>query len=125
MVLVQLVPASRTAGAVIMGKTVTTEFATYQPGPTANPRVAAGAEEKTPSSLPADVGIAERVATLLGDSARLFERVEFTELNVPPHPPEARRSPPERRSRRAPSAPATPPVPPAPPGPPGWTSRSR
>lgn len=34
------VAASRTAGAVIMGKTVTTEFATYQPGPTRNPRSA-------------------------------------------------------------------------------------
>lgn len=42
------VAASRTAGAVIMGKTVTTEFATYQPGPTANPRVAAGAGPHTP-----------------------------------------------------------------------------
>jgi len=32
------VAACRAAGAVIMGKTVTTEFATYQPGPTRNPR---------------------------------------------------------------------------------------
>jgi Asp-tRNA(Asn)/Glu-tRNA(Gln) amidotransferase A subunit family amidase len=32
------VAASRAAGAVIMGKTVTTEFATFQPGPTRNPR---------------------------------------------------------------------------------------
>jgi Asp-tRNA(Asn)/Glu-tRNA(Gln) amidotransferase A subunit family amidase len=32
------VAASRTAGAVIMGKTVTTEFATFRPGPTRNPR---------------------------------------------------------------------------------------
>lgn len=32
------VAACRAAGAVIMGKTVTTEFATYQPGPTSNPR---------------------------------------------------------------------------------------
>ncbi|HZF77887.1 MAG TPA: amidase [Acetobacteraceae bacterium] len=31
------VAAARTAGAVIMGKTVTTEFATRHPGPTANP----------------------------------------------------------------------------------------
>lgn len=29
---------ARTAGAVVMGKTVTTEFATRRPGPTANPR---------------------------------------------------------------------------------------
>jgi Asp-tRNA(Asn)/Glu-tRNA(Gln) amidotransferase A subunit family amidase len=32
------VALSRTAGAVVMGKTVTTEFATFQPGPTRNPR---------------------------------------------------------------------------------------
>lgn len=31
------VAASRSAGAVIMGKTVTTEFATFNPGPTCNP----------------------------------------------------------------------------------------
>lgn len=31
------VAASRNAGAVIMGKTVTTEFATFHPGPTCNP----------------------------------------------------------------------------------------
>ena len=37
------VAACRTAGAVIMGKTVTTEFATFQPGPTRNPRAAANA----------------------------------------------------------------------------------
>ena len=32
------VAAARAAGAVVMGKTVTTEFAYFQPGPTANPR---------------------------------------------------------------------------------------
>ena len=32
------VAAARQAGALIMGKTVTTEFATFQPGPTRNPR---------------------------------------------------------------------------------------
>jgi Asp-tRNA(Asn)/Glu-tRNA(Gln) amidotransferase A subunit family amidase len=32
------VAAARAAGAVVMGKTVTTEFATRHPGPTANPR---------------------------------------------------------------------------------------
>ncbi|RMX04278.1 amidase [Corticibacter populi] len=32
------VAMARSAGAVIMGKTVTTEFATFQPGPTRNPR---------------------------------------------------------------------------------------
>ena len=40
------VAASRAAGAVVMGKTVTTEFATFQPGPTRNPR--AGAADRTP-----------------------------------------------------------------------------
>lgn len=40
------VAASRAAGAVIMGKTITTEFATFQPGPTRNPR--AGAVDRTP-----------------------------------------------------------------------------
>jgi amidase len=40
------VAASRAAGAVIMGKTVTTEFATFQPGPTRNPR--AGSAERSP-----------------------------------------------------------------------------
>lgn len=44
------VAASRTAGAVIMGKTVTTEFATYQPGPTSNPRSGAGAHTPGGSS---------------------------------------------------------------------------
>jgi Asp-tRNA(Asn)/Glu-tRNA(Gln) amidotransferase A subunit family amidase len=37
------VAASRAAGAIIMGKTVTTEFATFQPGPTRNPRSTADA----------------------------------------------------------------------------------
>ena len=32
------VAASRDAGAVVMGKTVSTEFATFQPGPTRNPK---------------------------------------------------------------------------------------
>jgi Asp-tRNA(Asn)/Glu-tRNA(Gln) amidotransferase A subunit family amidase len=40
------VAASRAAGAVVMGKTVTTEFATFQPGPTRNPR--AGDIDRTP-----------------------------------------------------------------------------
>jgi Asp-tRNA(Asn)/Glu-tRNA(Gln) amidotransferase A subunit family amidase len=40
------VAASRAAGAVIMGKTITTEFATFQPGPTRNPR--AGDVDRTP-----------------------------------------------------------------------------
>jgi amidase len=40
------VAASRAAGAVVMGKTVTTEFATFQPGPTRNPR--AGSADRTP-----------------------------------------------------------------------------
>ena len=40
------VAASRAAGAVLMGKTVTTEFATFQPGPTRNPR--AGDIDRTP-----------------------------------------------------------------------------
>lgn len=39
------VAASRSAGAVLMGKTVTTEFATFQPGPTRNPH---GATDHTP-----------------------------------------------------------------------------
>jgi amidase len=38
-----VVAASLAAGAIVMGKTVTTEFATYQPGPTVNPRSAQGA----------------------------------------------------------------------------------
>ncbi len=38
------VASCREAGAVIMGKTVTTEFATFQPGPTRNPRA--------PSAMP-------------------------------------------------------------------------
>src|SRR5947199_5267895 len=32
------VALARAAGAVVVGKTVTTEFATFHPGPTANPR---------------------------------------------------------------------------------------
>ncbi|NUA28892.1 amidase [Cupriavidus basilensis] len=37
------VAMARAAGAVVMGKTVTTEFATFQPGPTRNPRASADA----------------------------------------------------------------------------------
>ena len=37
------VAMARAAGAVVMGKTVTTEFATFQPGPTRNPRAPADA----------------------------------------------------------------------------------
>ncbi|MDB5797666.1 MAG: putative amidase [Paucimonas sp.] len=40
------VAASRAAGAVILGKTVTTEFATFHPGPTRNPR--GGSADYTP-----------------------------------------------------------------------------
>lgn len=39
------VASSRDAGALLMGKTVTTEFATFQPGPTRNPH---GATDHTP-----------------------------------------------------------------------------
>lgn len=38
------VARSRQLGAVVMGKTVTTEFAAFQPGPTRNPRSPAGTE---------------------------------------------------------------------------------
>ena len=41
------VAACREAGALIMGKTVTTEFATFQPGPTRNPKAPAG-QARTP-----------------------------------------------------------------------------
>ncbi|MFJ1254286.1 amidase [Cupriavidus sp. CuC1] len=37
------VAMARAAGAMVMGKTVTTEFATFQPGPTRNPRAPADA----------------------------------------------------------------------------------
>ena len=37
-----VVAASRAQGAIVMGKTVSTEFATYRPGPTANPWAAPG-----------------------------------------------------------------------------------
>ncbi|HTN66463.1 MAG TPA: amidase, partial [Burkholderiaceae bacterium] len=37
------VAAARRAGAVVLGKTVTTEFATFQPGPTCNPHAVDGA----------------------------------------------------------------------------------
>lgn len=40
------VAASRAAGAIVMGKTVTTEFATYKPGKTRNPRGLPG--DRTP-----------------------------------------------------------------------------
>lgn len=36
------VALARAAGAIVVGKTVTTEFATFQPGPTRNPRSSAG-----------------------------------------------------------------------------------
>ncbi|RZT35546.1 amidase [Cupriavidus agavae] len=37
------VALARSAGAIVVGKTVTTEFATFQPGPTCNPRALANA----------------------------------------------------------------------------------
>jgi amidase len=47
-----VVAASRAQGAIVMGKTVTTEFATYRPGPTANPRTAPGSiPGSTPGAL--------------------------------------------------------------------------
>jgi Asp-tRNA(Asn)/Glu-tRNA(Gln) amidotransferase A subunit family amidase len=58
------VAASRTAGAVIMGKTVTTEFATYQPGPTSNPRSAAGAHTPGGSSSGSAAAVAAGMAPL-------------------------------------------------------------
>jgi Asp-tRNA(Asn)/Glu-tRNA(Gln) amidotransferase A subunit family amidase len=42
------VAAARAAGAVIMGKTVTTEFATFKPGPTRNPRAPDDGRPHTP-----------------------------------------------------------------------------
>jgi Asp-tRNA(Asn)/Glu-tRNA(Gln) amidotransferase A subunit family amidase len=42
------VAAARAAGAVVMGKTVTTEFATFKPGPTRNPRAPDDARAHTP-----------------------------------------------------------------------------
>ncbi|RTZ45555.1 amidase [Candidimonas sp. SYP-B2681] len=41
------VATAREAGAVVLGKTVTTEFATFQPGPTKNPRASAD-QPRTP-----------------------------------------------------------------------------
>jgi len=43
-----VVAAARTAGAIVPGKTVTTEFATFKPGPTVNPRSLGRPEPHTP-----------------------------------------------------------------------------
>jgi Asp-tRNA(Asn)/Glu-tRNA(Gln) amidotransferase A subunit family amidase len=42
------VAAVRAAGGIVMGKTVTTEFATFKPGPTVNPRSPSLSEPHTP-----------------------------------------------------------------------------
>jgi Asp-tRNA(Asn)/Glu-tRNA(Gln) amidotransferase A subunit family amidase len=43
-----VVAAARTAGAIVFGKTVTTEFATYKPGPTVNPHSLRLKQPRTP-----------------------------------------------------------------------------
>jgi serine phosphatase RsbU (regulator of sigma subunit) len=64
-------------------------------------------------NLPGHVKVVERLATVLGESAKLLERVEFT-----PTPPAAPRGSPQPRPAQAPPVPGQPraSTPPAPPG---------
>lgn len=83
------------------------------------PGVAPGDPGGAPApQLPAEVRVLERFATVLGDSAGLLERVEFTTRpSAPPHPepvPAVRPSPATGPAPPAP-APASAPAPPAPP----------
>ncbi len=66
--------------------------------------VPAGQQAKNDGGMPGKVEVVERIASLLGDSARLLDHVEFTPTHEAPAPP----------SPRSGSAP-TPPAPPAPP----------
>jgi serine phosphatase RsbU (regulator of sigma subunit) len=77
------------------------------------PSVASAEDASAPTNLPADVRLVEGIAAVLGESARLFERVEFTRVPTPPTAPAA---PSPSAARPAPaSAPAHPPTPPQPP----------
>jgi serine phosphatase RsbU (regulator of sigma subunit) len=85
---------------------------------------AAAAERQTEASVPAQVKAAERMAAVLGDSASLLDRIEFTPMDGepahrPPHPQPVPRppSPPGGAEPRGPSGPGAPP-PPSPPPPP-------
>ena len=66
--------------------------------------VPAGQQAKNDGGMPGKVEVVERIASLLGDSARLLDHVEFTPTHEVPAP----------ASPRSGSAP-TPPAPPAPP----------
>ncbi|MEZ5291911.1 MAG: SpoIIE family protein phosphatase [Vicinamibacterales bacterium] len=102
--------------------TVTAELGT-QVGRLWEPVAAPAAAATDVEDVPTEVRVIERVASMLGDSARLVDRVEFTPLeSQPPNAPvpPAGRAPLPPRPARAPGAPsaasaAAPPTPPAPP----------
>jgi serine phosphatase RsbU (regulator of sigma subunit) len=84
-----------------------------------------GADAKTEPDLPAQVQVVERIATMLGDSATLLDRVEFTPMpgRTPrpqphPEPAPAPPSPPAAVEPPVAPVPGVPGVPPPPPTPP-------
>jgi serine phosphatase RsbU (regulator of sigma subunit) len=66
---------------------------------------------------PMDVRVIERVAAVLGESAQLLDRVEFTPVPAPPSPSAAALPPPLAPAPPAPPAPPTATPPPSPPEP--------
>jgi serine phosphatase RsbU (regulator of sigma subunit) len=76
------------------------------------PSLASAEDSAAAANLPVDVRVVEGIAAVLGESARFFERVEFTRAPVPPPAPD----PPSPLTARP--TPASAPAPPAPPLPP-------
>src|SRR5215217_1791631 len=88
-------------------------------------REPADADARTEPELPEQVRVVERIATMLGDSARLLDRVEFTPMpgrspRAQPHPepPPAPASAPAAAVAPVAPVPGVPGVPPPPPTPP-------
>ncbi|MGE0813374.1 MAG: PP2C family protein-serine/threonine phosphatase [Vicinamibacterales bacterium] len=93
--------------------TVTAELGT-QVGRLWEPLAAPAAAPEDAEAVPSEVRVIERVATMLGDSARLVDRVEFTPMAASPEgPAPPARAPLPPRPVRAPGAPPAPPAPPA------------
>jgi serine phosphatase RsbU (regulator of sigma subunit) len=73
------------------------------------PSVTTTGDPSAAPDQPMDVRVIERVAAVLGESAHLLERVEFTQVS-PPSPPSAAAAPPTPPVPAAPTPPQPPPV---------------
>jgi hypothetical protein len=73
------------------------------------PSLASAEDAGAAANLPVEVRVVEGIAAVLGESARFFERVEFTRTPVPPGPPSPSTSRPTPASAPAPPAPPLPP----------------